>query len=113
MKPVTTLLLALCLPLVLAGCGAAGGPGGGDIEQAARKQMAASLEGGAMSPADRAAFEASLKDAKIAKKGMCNPAKKPVYACMVDVTIKMPGAAQATTQTMVVEIAKGPDGVWK
>ncbi len=55
---------------------------------------------------------AAARDATVSKKGLCNTGKPGVYACMVDVTVKLPNAPEAK-QTMVVQVGKAADGSWK
>ena len=80
------------------------------IEDLARQEMISNP--GTDDPAQRTVMVAAARDATISKKGMCNTSKPDTYACMVDVTVKLPNAPE-TKQAMVVQIGKGADGGWK
>ncbi|AOH83955.1 hypothetical protein AWL63_08225 [Sphingomonas panacis] len=104
------MMLGAALSLMVAGCGAISGPSDKQIEDLARQEMIRNP--GTDDPAQRAVMAAAARDATISKKGLCNTSKPDVYACMVDVTVKLPNAPEAK-QTMVVEIGKSADGGWK
>lgn len=110
-------LFALSAILGLSACSLLGGPSGKQIEDLARQGMIDGVSGA--DPVQRAAFTAAAQSAKISKRGFCNtaavkgPDKTTVYACAVDITVKLPGAASETTQTNIVEITKAADGSWK
>lgn len=95
----------------LAGCSLLSGPSNKQIEDLARQGMVKNLGGGNAN--QRAAVLAAAQTAIISKKGLCNTvAEKDVYVCMVDVTAKLPGAAQEGTQTFIVKAKKAADGSW-
>jgi hypothetical protein len=96
--------------MAVAGCGAVSGPSDTEIEELARQEMISNP--GTDDPAQRNAMVAAARDAKVSKKGLCNTTKPEVYACMVEVTVKLPNAPE-TKQTMVVQIGKSEDGSWK
>ena len=104
------MMMGAAISLMLAGCGAVSGPSDKQIEDLARQEMISNP--GTDDPAQRAVMVAAARDATISKKGICNTSKPDIYACMVDVTVKLPNAPEAK-QTMVVQIGKGADGGWK
>lgn len=100
----------------LSGCniisGLASGPGSDDIVNVARDQMMSNLGPSATDPKARQAMLDMAKNAEIVPKGICNNAEPEKYACMVDVTLTMPGETKAQLQTMVVELKKDSAGKW-
>lgn len=104
------MMFGAAISMILGGCGAVSGPGDKQIEDLARQEMVRNP--GTDDPAQRAVLAAAARDATISKKGMCNTSKPDIYACMVDVTVKLPNATE-TKQTMVVQVSKGADGAWK
>ena len=104
------MMLYVAMSVALAGCGAISGPSDAQIEDLARQEMIRNP--GTDDPAQRAVMVAAARDATISKKGLCNTTKPDVYACMVDVTVKLPNGPE-TKQTMVVQIGKAADGGWK
>ena len=105
--------LLLMFFATLTACGALGGPSDSEIEALAKQAMAQQLESPELSAEQKQALQDALAGASVTKKGICNNSKKDIYACMVDVSVEMPGAAEATKQTLVIEITKGADGQWK
>ncbi|GAB3089605.1 hypothetical protein [Lysobacter terrae] len=104
-------IIAIAL-IGLSACSLLGGPSDKQVEDLARQSMAESLGDGDAS--QRAALLAVAKSATVRKKGLCNhDTAKDVYACAVDVTVKMPGADQETTQAFIVLAKKEADGTWK
>lgn len=104
------MMLCVAMSVALAGCSAMSGPSDKQIEDLARQEMIRNP--GTDDPAQRAVMAAAARDATISKKGLCNTGKPGVYACMVDVTVKLPNAPE-TKQTMVVQVGKAADGSWK
>jgi hypothetical protein len=104
------MVACVAMSIAVAGCGAVSSPSDQQIEDLAREEMVRNP--GTDDPAQRAAFVAAARNAKISKKGMCNTSKPDVYACMVDVTVQLPNAPE-TKQTLVVQVSKGADGAWK
>jgi hypothetical protein len=96
--------------LSVSGCGL-DGPSDKQVEELARAEMIKNL--GVGDAAQKTAMAAIAQAATISKKGICNSMPDKVYACMVDVTIKVPGTTTETTQTMVVQAKKDADGTWK
>ncbi len=108
MKKLTAIAVAL---VTLSGCSLLGGPSSKQIEDLARRDMIKNLGTGDAN--QRAALLAAAQMATVTKKGLCNhDSTQDSYACAVDVTIKMRGAAQETTQTFVVVTKKAADGTW-
>jgi len=104
------MMLYVAMSVALAGCGAISGPSDAQIEDLARQEMIRNP--GTDDPAQRAVMAVAARDATISKKGLCNTTKPDIYACMVDVTVKLPNGPE-TKQTMVVQIGKAADGGWK
>ncbi len=112
MKKPAQALIVLATAFSLFGCGVVGGPGNADIVTVAKKQMADNLGPAAADPKARAAILAAAETATISPKGMCNKYEGEKYACIVDVTATLPGAAAPATTQMVVQLMKGADGKW-
>jgi hypothetical protein len=110
MTKLPALSLLAITSLSLAGCGMTGGPSDADIAAVAKSQMLENL--GTDDPAAKAKMQAVAEAATVEPKGMCNNYEGEKYACGVDVTTTMPGAAAPATTTMVVQLTKGADGKW-
>lgn len=104
--------LLIGLAASLGACSMLSGPSDSTVEELARKSMVQTLGQGASDPAAQAALKAAVDKASISKKGMCNNTDPKIYACMVDVTITMPGESSETTQTFVVEATKDAQDNW-
>ncbi|GAB5487776.1 MAG: hypothetical protein Pars2KO_13460 [Parasphingorhabdus sp.] len=106
-------LSMLCaLSATVAGCSMFGGPSDSTIEQLAREAMVESMAGSLENSAEKKAVTAAVNDAEFDKHGLCNTSNPEVWACIVDVTLRMPGEAQERSQNFVVEISKSESGDW-
>lgn len=96
----------------LGACSMMSGPSDSTVEELARKSMLENMGPADADPAVKAALKAAVDKASISKKGMCNNSNPKIHACMVDVTITMPGETKETTQTFVVEATQDAQGNW-
>lgn len=105
-------LVGVAALVTLSACGLLSGPSDATIEELARKSMIETLGGSGADAAAQKALKEAVAKASISKKGMCNNHKPETYACMVDVTMTMPGESAEKTQTFVVEATKDAQGNW-
>jgi hypothetical protein len=105
-------LMGVAALATLSACGLVSGPSDSTIEELARKSMTETLGGSGADPAAQQALKDAVAKATISKKGMCNNQKPDVYACMVDVTMTMPGESAEKSQVFVVEATKDAQGNW-